>query len=479
MDVRDYVHILRTRWRALVACVLLALFGAALLTISTPRTYQATAQLFVSTSQSSSADSGSGLNQGALFAQQRVKSYAEIISSPEVTGPVVRTLGLSSTPEQLGRDVSATAPLNTVLINVSARAMTPISAQRVANAVAQQFTVVVAELETPTGSALPTVKVSVIRQADVPTAPISPRTKFNLALGLLLGMATGLAVALLRDNLDTSLKNSSQVQDLLKTSTLGSICFDPSATDRPLLMSADAHSMRAESFRQLRTNLQFVDVDAPPRSIVITSALPKDGKSTTACNLAVTLAQAGVRVALVEADLRRPRLADYMGIEGAVGLTDVLVGHARLDDVLQPWGPDDLLVLPSGSTPPNPSELLGSRNMRDLIEALEQRVDLVLIDATPLLPVTDAAILAAQVSGVIVVLRANKTTREQASRAFELLHRVDARIYGVVLNMTPAKGPGASGYGYGYGAEVTGGRPASAAASGHESARALVPTRGE
>jgi capsular exopolysaccharide synthesis family protein len=163
----------------------------------------------------------------------------------------------------------------------------------------------------------------------------------------------------------------------------------------------------------------------------------------------------------VDADLRRPRLDEYMGVVGAVGLTDALVGRVPLDDVLQPWGEDDLRVLPSGPAPPNPSELLGSRQMRELLSDLEARADLVLFDAPPLLPVTDAAVLASMCSGVIVVVRAGKTRREQAARTAEILRGVDAQIYGAVLNMIPVKGPNASQYGYyGYGYGPTGGGPA-------------------
>lgn len=160
----------------------------------------------------------------------------------------------------------------------------------------------------------------------------------------------------------------------------------------------------------------------------------------------------------MEADLRRPRLGEYLGLEGAIGLTDALVGRAELDDLLQPWGDGQLRVLTSGPTPPNPSELLGSQQMADLLRELEAQADLVILDAPPLLPVTDAAVLAAQASGAMVVVRSGQTTREQASRAVEILRGVDAHVYGVVLNMVPTKGPGAyryGYYGYGYAAAVT------------------------
>jgi non-specific protein-tyrosine kinase len=180
--------------------------------------------------------------------------------------------------------------------------------------------------------------------------------------------------------------------------------------------------------------------------------VPKEGKSTTACNLAIAMAQTGVRVCLVEGDLRRPRIADYLGVESAVGMTDVLIGRVPLEDALQSWGGGMLEVLPSGPLPPNPSELLSSRGMDELMRSLEERFDLVLVDAPPLLPVTDGAILSTLTDGAVLCVRARSTRKDQLEQAVGALRAVDAKILGVVLTMVPAKGPDAyQGYGYGYG----------------------------
>ncbi len=451
MDIREYARVLRKRWRLILLCTLLALAAATSATLVATPMYQASAQLFVSTATGADGNV-SGLQAGGQFAQQRVKSYADIVNSPPVTEAVVRELGLGVSARRLEASIEASAPLDTVLINVDVTDEDPLQAQRIANSVAQQFTLVAAELETREGERASPVKVSVVRSADLPRGPVSPRPTLNLALGLLVGLALGVGAAVLRDTLDTSIKDVNEVREQLDLPTLGLIGYDSESARRPLIAQLDPHSTRAEAFRQLRTNLQFLDIDRPPRSIVLTSSLPQEGKSTTACNLAITLEQAGVRVILVEGDLRRPRLADYLGIEGAIGLTDVLVGRAKLEDVLQPWGPGDLRVLASGPTPPNPSELLGSAQMSELLIRLEDEADLVLIDAPPLLPVTDAAILSTQSSGTIMIVRAGSTTKEQASRAVGILRDVDAQVYGVVLNMVPTKGPGAYKYGYyGYG----------------------------
>lgn len=273
MDLRDYATVLRKRWRLIALCALLAVGAALAATLAATPSYQAQAQLFVSTTQSDSNAAGS-LVQGGQFAQQRVKSYADIINNPMVTQPVVKQLGLQLTPRQLEGKIKASAPLDTVLINVDVTDASPVLAQRIVNAVAQQFTVVANKLETPAGQSSSPVKVSVVRMADLPGAPISPRPTLNLALGLLVGLAVGVGAAVLRETLDTSIKGVDDVQATLELPALGVIAFDPSAGKRPLIVHVDPQSTRAESFRQLRTNLQFVDVDHKPRSIVVTSSVP-------------------------------------------------------------------------------------------------------------------------------------------------------------------------------------------------------------
>src|SRR5699024_2401851 len=171
----------------------------------------------------------------------------------------------------------------------------------------------------------------------------------------------------------------------------------------------DPRSPRTEAFRTTRTNLQFFASNDHARVFVVSSAAPGEGKSHVVANLAVALAETGARVALVEADLRRPRLAQVMGIEGAAGLSDVLIARAPLEDVLQPWGPGNLVVLPAGQIPPNPAELLGSKKMRELLDMLRETADYVLIDAPPVLPVTDAAILTNYASGSLLVSSIGQT----------------------------------------------------------------------
>jgi capsular exopolysaccharide synthesis family protein len=454
VELRDYVRLLRRRWRLVALSVLLGLAAATAVTLASPKEYTATAQLFVSASDAGTGQQGASISTaytGGLFTQQRVKSYVSVITSIRTATLVKDDLGVVNTPMNLAAKFTATAPLDTVLINVSVKDTNPAMAQRLANSIGKVFPGLVDTIEKPNAGGVSPVKVSVVQPAQLPGAPTSPKPKLNLALGLLVGLGVGVGGAVLRETLDTSVKGPEQAQDLVGAPVLGAISYDPEASKKPLVVVSSPNSVRAEAFRQLRTNLQFVDIEHPLQSVVFTSSIPGEGKSTTTCNLAITLAQAGLKVILVEGDLRRPRIADYMGMEGAVGLTSVLLGRTSLDDSLQPWGDGALQVLASGPLPPNPSELLGSQGMQDLLRELEGRADIVIIDAPPLLPVTDAAVLGTLTSGVVMLIRSNETRREQLTRAVETVRAVGATMLGSVLNMVPTKGPDSYSYGYGYG----------------------------
>jgi succinoglycan biosynthesis transport protein ExoP len=443
----DYVRVLRKHVRLLIACALIGLGAAgAVVWAATPK-YVASTQLFVAANDTGDL---SGLAQGGQFSEQRVQSYAEILNSPQVTGPVATALNDGTTAQQIASEVSASAPPNTVLIKLSVTDASASRAQVLANAVSDQFAKYATQLETTPGATASPVKVSVVRRAALPSKPATPKTVLDLIVGLLVGMVIGVLIAVLRETLDTTVKDATEISDGFDLPVLGAIAFDPDAPKRPLVVQADPRSPRAEAFRQLRTNLQFVDIDHAPRSLVVSSSVPEEGKTTTATNLAITLAMSGLKVAIIEGDLRRPRLASYLGLENAVGVTNVLAGTTSLDDAVQHWGEGGLYVLASGPTPPNPSELLGSRAMAVMIEQLETQFDFVLIDAPPLLPVTDAAVLATFTSGAMLIVRHGHTKRRQFAHALDSLRAVDAAVYGVVLTMVPTKGPDAYYYGYNY-----------------------------
>jgi polysaccharide biosynthesis transport protein len=431
VEFREILALLRKSWVSVLLITGLAVAVAMTATLLATPTYQAKSQVFVSVDTGGST---SDLLQGSSFTQNRVKSYADMVNSPRVLIPVIEKLGLPITPDQLGSSITADSPLDTVLINITVTSENPKMASDVANATAESLGTEVTALEKPTGSQASPVRISTLRTATPPAIPTTPDVKLNLALGLLIGLALGFALAVLREVLDTKVRSAADIQRVTDAAVIARIGYDEDAPMRPLIVQSSPHNHRSEAFRRLRTNLQFLDIADRPKTLVVTSSLPGEGKSTTAINLAITLADAGSRVALIDADLRRPSVAEYMGLDGEVGLTTVLIGQASLPDAIQPWGNGSLHVLPSGQIPPNPSELLGSRSMANVLEQLASEYDIVLIDTPPLLPMSDAAILAKITGGALVVAAADRVHRQQLAAGLGSLEDVGARVLGVVLN---------------------------------------------
>ncbi len=447
MHAMEFLLVLKKRWLYVLLPTLLGFGAAAAVSYAATPIYQATASVYFSLPYGESA---SDLFQGSNYTQKQLSSYATLATLPVVLEPVVEKLNLPVAAADLVRSVDAVASNDTVLIEIRASDSSADEAAAVANAVADQLAVVVRDLSPKGANGQPSVDVSIVAQAIPPSIPSSPNSRRNMAAGLLGGLFLGVLLALTRDRLDTRVRAP---KDLPAGITrLATIPFDKAAQKSPLITVGRGRSGRTEVFRSLRTNLQFVDVAQPAQVIVITSSVAGEGKSSTATNLAIVFSEAGKNVLLIDADLRRPRVSEYMGLEGSVGLSNVLVGQAPIEDAVQSWGSDHLSVLASGSLPPNPSELLGSSNMATMLRSLRRNYDLILIDAPPLLPVTDAAVAAVQADGVVLVVRHGKTTRNQLGSAAQSLHAVDARILGVVINMAPPKGSDAGlrydGYGY-------------------------------
>lgn len=436
MDLQSYLRVLRKRWRTILTTALIVVGLAALMTVLTPKTYQSKVQFFVSTSNSSDS---SQLAQGGTFTQARVKSYTQLITSPKVLDAAAQKAGLPQDDSTLANKVTSSVPPDTVLIDVAVTDKKPMNAFNIAKAIGEVFPTTVADLERVSADKPSPVKVTLVQQPVVAKSPVAPVPTRNIALGLILGLLLGLGIAVLRDRFDNRVRSKDDVEEFTDVSVIGGIPFDADAPNHPLIVQADPHSSRSEAFRSLRTNLQFVNVAKHPRVIVMTSSLAGEGKTTTTANLALAMAEAGAKVVLIEGDLRRPRLLRYLGMEGAVGITDVLIERAELRDVVQRFGEHELGVIGAGQIPPNPSELLGSEAMRKALEELKQVFDYVIIDAPPLLPVTDAAILGAITDGTLVVAASGDVTTDQLQAALDSLDRVNATTLGIVLNKLPRK----------------------------------------
>lgn len=295
----------------------------------------------------------------------------------------------------------------------------------------------------------------VVSQAKPPTAPVAPKPRRTGALGFAFGLALGIAAAFLREYLDDTLRTKDDIEALTGLSTLGLIPSVDGWRDRRqavLESVVDPEGAASEAYRSVRTSLQFLGIDNDLKTILFTSAGAGDGKTTTSANVAVALARAGRRVLLVDCDLRRPRVHQFFNVSPARGFTSVLVGDERIDDcIVEIADVPRLFVMPSGPTPPAPSELLSTRVARDVLAELATLVDYLIIDSPPLLPVADAVVLAGYVDAVVVVATANATTKRSLRRAAEMLQQVNAPVAGTILNgVKPQDTYSYGGYGYAY-----------------------------
>lgn len=439
MTVQEYLRVLRERWLVIVIAVVVGVAGAAAVYLVRPAEYTAQVSLYVSAQV---GDNPQQAYQGAQLSEQRVKSYNELVTGDRVMGETVQRAGLAESPGQLATRVTATSALDSVIINIAVTDESPQQAARVANTVGTVVTEVVDELERPAApNAVPPVAVRAVQPAPVPTDPSSTGLPVALGLGLLAGLAVGVGVAFMRNALDTSVKSVESLNQAADAPNLGTVAYDAEVPDKPLTVQVDPQSPRAEAFRQLRTNLQFVDVDRPRKVVLVTSSVPSEGKTTTVANLAIALAAAGSRVLVIEADLRRPKLSTLLGLDHTAGLTRVLSGRLRLDQAIQPWSGGSFDVLSSGPTPPNPSELLASNQMRTVLDAAREKYDIVLVDTPPLLPVTDAAAIGPATDGAVLVCRFRQTTLPQVEAAAQALGAVSVEVLGTVLTMVPGRGP--------------------------------------
>jgi capsular exopolysaccharide synthesis family protein len=445
MDLNQYVALLRAHWLLVLTAVVACMLGAGLLAWSRTPTYAAQTQSFVSTSAAGTDPSQT--YQGGLFAQQRVQSYAAIVSSPAVTRPVIAQLRLPEDVRQLQAQIQASVPTDTVLLDITVKDHSARRAAAIANAVTWHFATFVGTLENPQGGRRPPVKVIVTSPADVPASPVSPRKPVYLALGLVFGLGLGIAAAVLRTALDKRIRTEDDAAIIARAPVLGGIPEDPKAAHRPRVIADEPDSTAAEAYRRLRTNLRALAGPERAQSFVVTSAVGSEGKTLVAANLAIAFAQAGLRVVLVDADMRGPGLAMVFGLSSASGgLSALLDDEVTVDAALQTWRPGlPLEILPSGRQPAQPGNGLESPRLAATLDALGDRADVVIVDAPALQVAADAAILTRLIRRTLIVMRLESTPAAQLDAAARSVRAVDGQLLGVVLNRVRrrnAKGQG-------------------------------------
>ncbi|RFA21194.1 polysaccharide biosynthesis tyrosine autokinase [Subtercola boreus] len=437
MDPHDYLKALRKRW--IVIAILGVLGGGVAYTYaeSLPDSFQATSEIFVSSTQGQTT---SELVQGSTYTQNLVQSYSQLATTPKVLTPVIAELGLQVTPAQLAKSITAATPLNTVIIQITVTDGTPARAAAIANSVGESLAKTATALSPQNSSDVASISMEIVTPAQAPVNPIAPNRRLIEISGLAVGLAAGVLYAIGRALFDTRLRSPRDIERLTDVPVIGNVerrrRHDPQPNG--ITMRLAPHSLIAEDYRRVRTNLEFADVDNAIRSIVVTSAMPGEGKTTMSINIALAMAERSLRVLLIDADLRRPSVATYAQIEGAAGLTTVLVGSADLDEVIQHWAPN-VDILTSGVIPPNPNQLLGSSAMARLLSTVIGQYDFVIVDTPPLLPASDALTLTHMTDGAVVVSLYNSTTRQKLTDALAALSGVKARTIGVVLNQTKPK----------------------------------------
>ncbi|RBY84547.1 polysaccharide biosynthesis tyrosine autokinase [Blastococcus sp. TF02A-30] len=422
------------RW-ILVLAVLAGLGAAYLLSATAVRTYVSSTQLFVTMAGTTDAPSA---YQGSLFTQERMDSYARLLSTSPTAQLVVDDLGVPLTADQVLGKVTAVPVPDTDILEVTVTDTSPERAQAIADSLGRQFTAQVTALENPTATLGPTIAVQVIEPATFDATPVSPSVPRYLVVGVVLGLLVGLGLAVARQRADRTVRGVDAVRDASGGAPVVRLPEQRSLRRPPVSGAMDTASPADRAFRLAAQAVGHGGRTTAPRVVVVTSPAPDEGKSTVAAGLAVSLARSGRRVLLVDANLWRPRLPRYLGLpDGDLGLTSALSGAADWHDLVQRADAGGPEVLPAGPMPEDPGRLLGSPEMQAFLAAARASYDHVVVDAPALLPVVDAAALAASSDGVLLVTRHGRTTRTDLAEAASALTAVGARLLGVVLNRVP------------------------------------------
>lgn len=430
MDLRTYVAVVKKYLPLiLVGTFLGGLVGYGVYR-SEPKQYAASVQFYVSTPV---PENGSAQSSGQ-FAAGRMASYTELLSSQELGERVAKATGLAMAGDQIAKEIVGDTTVDSVLLKATVTDTDGTRALRIAEGVAKVFGPMVDQLDNQ-GRKVPVVQINTVSAPRLHPAPVAPQGKMTVLLGLAAGLALTVLIALLRELLDTSIRTAQEAHEVAGAPVIGSIPSDASAKRTPLLLAERGSSPRAEAHRQLRTNLNFLDAAQTARVVVFTSAADGDGTSTVAANTAISFAESGERVCLLQADLRHPDGLDAFGVGGRTGLSELLSGRGSLDEVIQHVPTvQGLDVVAAGDLPPNPAELLSSPRLAEVVATLRGNYDRVIVDAPAAIDTADASIVAAVSDGVVLVLRNGRTGAQDVEQARAQLGNVRSRLLGVVMN---------------------------------------------
>ena len=507
LELKDFLKIVRTRKLVIISAVLVVTLTALAISFIQPPQYVGESRVLITERAPGAALLGNVIPEITGQPERALETQVQLLQMRPLLENTIRELNLGVTPRELEGRIQVSAVGRTNIILVSVRDSDPARAAAIANEVAEQFVSwsrdhrresiaaavdqvdarltevedailtfgrkvqdegrteeLAAELQVALSTysslsqerenlriqeQLETGSARVVSPAVINEDPISPNPLRNAILALAIGLALGLGLAMLSEYLDNTLKSSEEVESIFGAPVLGMIPLEKlEDTDQKRLTIVDRPgSFAAEAYRVLRNSLDFVNFEHNIKTLLITSAAPVEGKSTVSANLAASLAQTGQNVVLISCDFRRPTTDRLFGLQNIIGLSDVLRGAHTLKSALQRPGDEHLLVLTAGKMPPNPSEILGSTKMQELIENLKEWADWIILDTPPLLAVADATALARWADGTLIVTRGGVSTRDAAVKARDMLDMVGAKIIGsVVWGLEEKYAEG--GYGY-------------------------------
>ena len=405
----------------LVAC----LAGAGVITVLTPPTYLTSTDILVALPQGGVSNADGGVSSAyTTNLPAIVGSFRTVVNTPQTVAAALAQAGL---PASTGVGISAVVAPETAVLSVSVVASSPSVAQAVANAIPASFPDVLVSLSQLSDRGA--LNFTTIRPAGLPTSTYRPQPVVNTAIGLAVGLILGLAVAIAREAVDRRIRDSRGIEERVGVTVLGVVPYELNGVELPSETHPD--SARSEAYRKIRTSLLFSGAEGMVRSLAITSSVSGEGKTSLAANLAVVCARGGQTVAVVDADLRRPSLHTKFGLSNTTGLSTVLAGESELDEAVQ-VDRNGITVLTSGPIPRDSSAMLESAQFREVVNLLGKSHDIVIVDTTPALAVSDAAQVCSACEGAVVVSRLRKTTYDSLARACTVLERVKTPAVGVV-----------------------------------------------
>jgi capsular exopolysaccharide synthesis family protein len=503
LDIRQYISLLIYRsWMILLAALLAGAISF-FISLRLPSIYESSTSVLVN----EAPDSKGADYSSVLMSKQLTSTYAQMMSNDLVLQKVAEEVGLTNPVEDIKKWITVSPVRDTQIIQVTVKTTNPEYSASIANAVVKAFSAQIQDIQTQRFSqskvtletqladtekqittyskqseialtsdekdrldakvtqyrtiysnlltsyeqirlseAQAVSSVVQVEPAAVNPIPVEPNILLNTVLAAVVGILLSAGVIIAREAFDDTIKTPDDITHRFNLPVLGVINHQTSKSEA-LITIREPRSPIAESYRTLRTNVSFASVDRPLRTLMVTSAEPGDGKTTTICNLGVVLAQNGKRVIVADCDLRRPRIHTYFGLPNRHGMTTLFAHAEVLANVRKTTQVDGLTVITTGSLPPNPSELMGSQKLQTILGTMLESADLVLIDTPPTLTVSDAAALAPSLDGMLLVVRPGKTRLSALKQTLEQLRQVNARVLGIVMNDVVTRG---NPYGYHY-----------------------------